>query len=512
VSVVATTQTAAPRSSSEGRTKTSYREILKSSAVIGGSSVVNVLLGIVRTKALAVLIGTEGMGLFGAYSSITNLVGGIAGMGIGSSGVRQIAEAAGTNDRERIARTILVLRRTVFVLGALGMLALLILCRPISKATFGSTAYAGSLALLSVTVLFAGVTGGQTALVQGMRRIGDLAALSIWGAVLGTILSIPVIFVFREKGIVPFLVTVSALTILTSWWYTRKIKVERARLTASVLWTEARSLLSMGVVFMASSVMASAVAYVTRVLVIRQMGLEAAGLYQAAWTLSSVYVGFVLGAMGADYYPRLTAVARDNVEVNCLVNEQTEAALLMAVPGILGTLTLSPWVIHLLYSTQFEPAVDILRWQVLGVLGRVVSWPIGFVLLAKGCAKTFFWTELSSNIVHLCLIWLGMKWFGLSGLGMAFFGVYVFYGLLVYLVVRHRSGFQWTIANLQLGMGVLMLTAGVFLATGHWLPPTWGVVLGAAATVAACLYSFRRLARHLGWSDSLAKIRRLRGR
>jgi PST family polysaccharide transporter len=145
----------------------------------------------------------------------------------------------------------------------------------------------------------------------------------------------------------------------------------------------------------------------------------------------------------------------------------------------------------------------------LGVLGRVITWPIGFVLLAKGCAKTFFWTELASNIVHLGLIWLGMKWFGLSGLGMAFFGLYFFYGFLIYFVVRVQSGFRWTTPNLRLGMGVLMLTAGVFLATSHWLAPVWGVVLGGAATVASCLYSFRRLARHLGRPSLVAMIKKL---
>jgi enterobacterial common antigen flippase len=476
----------------------SYRQILKSSALIGGSSVVNVLFGIVRTKVLAVLIGTEGMGLFGAYGSLTTMVGGIAGMGISKSGVRQIAEAAGTNDQQKIARTILVLRRTALILGFLGMLALLALCKPISRMTFGSTAHSGSLAFLSVTVLFASVTGGQTALVQGMRKIRDLAALSIWGAVLGTIVSIPVIFLFREKGIVPFLVIVSALAILTSWWYARKIKVERVRLTLPAAFTEARGLLGMGVVFMASGVMANAVAYLTRVLVIRQIGLNAAGLYQAAWTLSGVYVGFVLGAMGADYYPRLTAVAGDNAEVNRLVNEQTEAALLMAVPGILGTLTFAPWVIHVLYSARFEPAVSILRWQVLGVLGQVITWPIGYVLLAKGCAKTFFLTELASGILHLGLIWLGMKYFGLSGLGMAFFGLYVFFGPLIYLVVRHQSGFRWTRANLRLGIGILLVTAVVFLTTPGGLLGGWGTAIGGLMTVVTGVFCARRVMKYIG--------------
>jgi PST family polysaccharide transporter len=246
------------------------------------------------------------------------------------------------------------------------------------------------------------------------------------------------------------------------------------------------------------------------------MDLKAAGLYQAAWTLSSVYVGFVLNAMGADYYPRLTAVASDNKEVNRLVNEQTEAALLMVLPGILGTLTFAPLVIHLFYSAEFEPAVGILRWQILGILGRVISWPVGFVLLAKGCARTFFWTELASNLVHLSLIWLMMRWFGLNGLGMAFFGLYVFYGLLVWVVVRRLSGFSWTRANLRLGGGVSLAAVFVFLATAGRLPAIVGVGLGALLTFAAGIYAAHHLIRRAGctgWADVWARLQaRRRGR
>lgn len=44
-------------------------------------------------------------------------------------------------------------------------------------------------------------------------------------------------------------------------------------------------------------------------IVVRSLGLDAAGLFQAAATLSTLYIGVILTAMGADFYPRLTAVA-----------------------------------------------------------------------------------------------------------------------------------------------------------------------------------------------------------
>ena len=69
----------------------SYGQMLKSSTIIGGSSVVNVLIGIVRVKVNS--------GLIGLYSSISQVAGTVSNMG-SSSCLRQIAAAASRNARE----------------------------------------------------------------------------------------------------------------------------------------------------------------------------------------------------------------------------------------------------------------------------------------------------------------------------------------------------------------------------------------------------------------------------
>ena len=100
----------------------SYGQILRSTALIGASSVAAMALGVVRAKVMAVLLGPAGVGLFGLYGSIVELTQSLAGMGVNSSGVRQIAAAVGSGDADRVARTVAVLRRTSLALGALGAL------------------------------------------------------------------------------------------------------------------------------------------------------------------------------------------------------------------------------------------------------------------------------------------------------------------------------------------------------------------------------------------------------
>ncbi|MGA2331881.1 MAG: hypothetical protein ABSG75_08985 [Syntrophales bacterium] len=59
----------------ESFVQNSYRQIFKSTTLIGRSQVINVYLGIIRTKILAVLLGPSGVGIIGIYTSITGLVG-----------------------------------------------------------------------------------------------------------------------------------------------------------------------------------------------------------------------------------------------------------------------------------------------------------------------------------------------------------------------------------------------------------------------------------------------------
>lgn len=486
--------------SAETSTKSekSYGQIVKSSALIGGSSVLNIGFSIVRTKALALLFGPSGYGLFGIYDSICNLTRTVAGMGINTSGVRQIAEAVGTGDRHRIACTVITLRRVAFCTGALGALFLLVCSKPLSLLTFGDSRHLAAMALLSLAVFFGDVSAGQGAVIQGMRRIADLARMNVLGAFYGTVFSIAIVYLYyrhgiAEQGVVPALVCVAAMGILTSWWYARKVRVEPVRVTLPQAMTEASALLKLGVVLMASSFMMLGSGYLIRIFALREISMEAAGFYQAAWAFSVLYVNFILQAMGADFFPRLTAVAKDNQECNRLVNEQAEVGLLAACPGVLGTLAFAPLVIVLFYSAKFGPAVGILRWFCLGMALRVASWPMGFILLARGERKIFFWTELLGNLVLIGLTWLGIKLFRLDGIGVAFFGSYVIYFAGIYVVVRRLCGFRWSKANHKLGLLFTPLIAVVF-ASWYFLPRLGGHNAGRG---------FRRIGRFLFAEDAL---------
>jgi PST family polysaccharide transporter len=475
-----------------------YRGILKSTSVIGGSSLINLLIGMVRTKFVAVLLGPGGTGVMGVYSAIIVMVSTISSMGISSSGVRQIAEAHGTGDPDRVARTATTIRRTVWLTGFLGMGVMVFGCVFFSRSVFGTDNYAVSIALIGITILLGNIAVGQSCILQGTRRISDLAKVGIIGALNGTAISIPCFYFLGQEGIVPSLILTSVATLATSWWYAQRIAVKPVAVSWRESRLEATHLLRFGLPLMLAGLMTALSGYLIRILLIRKVGLDGVGIWQAAFSLSGILVNFVLGAMGTDYYPRLTAVAGDDVRVREEVNAQTEIALLLAVPGLAATIIFAPLAIPVFYSGKFDAAVDILRWSVYGIFGRVVSWPLGFVILAKGMGKTFFCSEALCSAFYVFAVWFCIRIWGLRGTGIAFLLLYLVATIMIYALTYKIGRTTWTgttIAHIGI-FGAILALIGLISA---FVVSSWQrIPLSLILLTALSLYSLHRLSQKSG--------------
>ena len=354
----------------------SFRRILKTTSIIGGASLISILIGMVRTKFVALLLGPAGIGLMGMFGTITGVIGSFSGMGLATSGVRKIAEGYGSDNEEKIARSVKTLRKTVWVTGILGMLIAMVGSVLWSKISFGSTEYTAAIALLGITILLDSVSTGQSCILQGTRRIADLAKINIIGATIGTLISIPCFYFWGMEGIVFSLVLFSIARLMISWWFARRVAIRQLHLSWRESREEALQLLTFGLPIMLSTLGGTLTAYVIRLILIQKFGMEGVGSFVAAFSLSGVIVNFVLSAMGSDYYPRLIAIASDNQKIANEVNAQTEMGLMLAMPGLAATLIFAPIIVEVFYSNEFEAVTGILRWLVFGIFGRIILWPL----------------------------------------------------------------------------------------------------------------------------------------
>ena len=472
--------------------KSSHRQILRSSSIIGGASVVNILVGLLRTKVAAVLLGPAGVGIIGLLQSLMVTASAVSALGFGTVGTRQVAEAAGSNDEVAMAQARRALFWGTILLALVGASIFWLLRNVLAQKVFGDTAYSGSVGWLALGVALGVIAGSQIALLNGLRRVGDIARVSILSAVLSTAIGIVSVWQWGSRGILAFVLAAPAASFIFGLWFaTRVPRIVAPDTPLRSLFGQWSVMARLGTSFMLAGLAVAVGHLLVRTMVQRELGPEALGHFQAAWMISMTYIGFVLSAMGTDYYPRLTATIKDHSATNRLVNEQTEVALLLAGPVFLGMLGFAPWVIEVLYSSQFGDAVAVLRWQILGDLIKVAGWPMGFIILAAGDGRAFMLVDIISISVFAILTWIGLPIVGIEATGMSFLAMYMVYLPVVFILGRRRTGFLWQrrVAVLFL---VLFATAALVFVIGAWSSLA-GALIGFLTATVLGIYGFVRL-------------------
>ncbi|MGK0500808.1 MAG: PST family polysaccharide transporter [Oceanicoccus sp.] len=478
---------------------TSHRQVFRSSAIIGGSSVINMLIGIVKVKVLAVLLGPVGIGLMGLYLNVMSIASTLAGCGMASSGVRQVASSA--DDAETLA----VVRRALWlgslILGVAGMAILWLLGEQIAQWVFGDRVHASEVGWLGVGLLFTLIAGSQTALLQGMRLITDLAWVSILSALVAALVGVFAVYLLGKEGVLWFVLTAPAANFLVVTYYTARLPQPTLAYNLTAIKQQWLALLKLGIPLMAAGLIMLVTQLAVRSIVLRELGLDASGYFQASWAISFTYIGFVLNAMAMDYFPRLTKAINDHEQAEKLVNEQAEMALLLAGPVLIAMITLAPWIIDLLYTQSFSPAAEILRWQVLGDIFKVASVPLVFIFLATGHGGVAIGTQLIWSAAYLGPLVLGIGEFGLVMAGVGFFLAYLIYYVVVAIFANKLIGFKLTPRNGCFTLLLLVCAATIMFFTTQSV--TAGYTVGLLAMLLVSAYSLRRLDHLIGLREWL---------
>jgi len=474
----------------------SHRQILRSSAIMGAASFINICLRIISVKALAVLLGPVGMGLIGMYNSILTTASNFASLGIGTSSVCYIAKARGKDDKALVNQVIQALGTVTLFLALLGMITVFIFRRNIAAATFGDTTHEKEVGWLAIAVFVAVGSTSVQALLQSFRFIGDQARTQILSCFVGTVVAIGSVLLLGKNGIIIFITATPVAALVFGWHFAKKVPYDKTPWRSSRIIFHIKDLIRMGfMVMIAGSFMSWGILLLLSKIT-RDFGIETTGIFQAAWSVSFVYMTFTLDAMGRDYFPRLTEVADNNEELTRLINEQMHVALVLGAPVLIGMVVFAPIIVEFLYSASFRDAGPIIQWMTFGNLLKLVGWPMGFVVLSKGKSYLFLITQVEWVVIFLLLSWFGLAKFGILGAGMAFAAAYFFHVCFVYFLVKWISGYKFSNENL-FKAGVIG-GACAFLLFISMKSIIISYVLGFFVAAIASVLSYHQLEKMLG--------------
>lgn len=460
----------------------SYNHVLKYTGLLGGVQGFYILISIIRNKLTALLVGEVGMGLSDLYSRSIELLGNTTNFGMGFSAVRRLSELYETGSYREQASFVRTIRSWALLTAILGMVVGVGLSPLLSRWVMGNDEHTLAFALLAPAVAFATLTGGEMAILKGMRRLKQMAANSAMGALATLLLTAPLYAWMGIRGVIPVILATSAVVFFLNLRAAITLFPYRIAPFHRVVLRNGSPLIRLGAAYIAAGILGSGAEMLIRaVMVSSEGGLAQSGLYAAGLTLTVSYARLVFVAMDADYFPRLSAAVSDPQRMNTTINRQIDVLVLLMAPFLIGFALFLPFIIELLYTERFLAAVPMVICALPYMFFKAIYSPIAYLPLAEGAGRTYLMMELLYDGMLAVCVTVGFHWGGLTGagIGLSLANLMDFVGLTG--VYRYRYGFHFAAATWQraLGQGVLLLM-GLWLA---WQPLLWlrwtggGVVL-----------------------------------
>lgn len=285
----------------------SYSHILKYTGLFGGVQGLSILVGIVRNKLVALILGPDGMGLLSLFNSTIKLVSDSTNFGLSMSAVKNLSEAYDTGDDAAVRHAVRLVRSWSLFTALLGMLVCLLLSPFLDHWTFTWGNHTLHFIMLSPVVALMAITSGETAILKGLRQLRALALISVCCVLLALVCSVPLFYEFGQSGVVPSIALFALMQCLATIVFSFRLYRPVFSLSRSLM-GEGSSMVRLGIAFVFAGILGSGAEFVVRSYLNTSGQLTAVGLYNAGYVMTMTYAGMVFSAMETDYFPRLSGI------------------------------------------------------------------------------------------------------------------------------------------------------------------------------------------------------------
>ena len=485
----------------------SYSHVLKYTGLFGGVQGMNILVGIVRNKLVATILGPAGMGLIALFNSTINLLSNSTNLGIPMSAVKNISQAYDNGDEMHLKKNVMMVRSWCLLTALVGMFLCICLSSLLSKWTFGWGNHTLHFVLLSPIVGMLAITGGEMAILKGVRQLKQLASISVYNVILALVISVPLYFFFGEAAIVPSLVLMAMaqmlLTINRSYrLFPFSITKDKQQLS------EGMEMVRLGIAFVLAGILGSGADFLIRSFLSYTSSLETVGLYSAGYMMTMTYAGMVFSAMETDFFPRLSACHHLSTTSNTVVNRQIEVSFLLISPMLVFFTISLPILMPLLYSGKFTPVIGMMQVTVFAMYFRALKLPMAYMPLAKGDSKSYLLLEAIYDVLLVIAVVFSFRKWGLWGCGLAITLVGIIDLFVILFYTRYKYDFHVSCqvtryVMMQLPFGILAF-AMTFIQN-PWIYWIAGILLGFASLCVSVLILRRKTSL---WESLKARIKR----
>jgi O-antigen/teichoic acid export membrane protein len=460
-------------------------KIISGLSSVGKVSLASLVLGLLLSKIIATLHGPIGLANFSIIKQ-TILTFSFFSVGAQAVVVQGIACRNGDARKSYFVQTFVV-HLLIAVISALLLFGVYVLFAH-SLLAAASFLFEIPVVLILVSIAFATMYFFGKSALNGFRAINELLLVEI----VGPFIMIAVLFFgfYFEYLAVPTLLT---LAFLFSYVVTSLLAVFLAVCKGRVLHGFLRHFFSGSKRdvwnFFSASAFSTGAALIgaicllfSKLGIVANFGLESAGYFDAAWSISSAYLAILVGTFSIYYLPTLSSDARLERRVE-IVRKMFRIATIFSSVMICTVVSSKVAILEILYTSEFTPTLSLLGWMFVGDFFKICAWVLALVSVSKGHFRTFFITEFFYWAVFSGVSWtLGWLSVGLESVGLLYSVLYFILFLFYVFEVKIENSIvlmrgEWF--SFFLGLGFICICSALSWGelTTNWLSTALAVIV-----------------------------------
>lgn len=409
--------------------------MFKVTSLNGISVLVKIVTGFVTSKIIAVFLGPSGMALVGNFRNFITAVENIGTVGFQNGIIKYVADF---HNKEDSLKSFLATVTTIIFIVVLLLSGVLFFTADYWNVKLFGAHFQYDTIFKTLAFCLPWYIGSilLTSVLNGLEAYGKVIQINIIGNVLGMLLSLGLIYQYKEFGALLAIVMAPTIVFLVTVFYLYKklnyFKISFSNLNSTFL----KNLSEYSLMALVSAVLGPIVLLSLRNTVIHTISYEAAGYWEALVRISSYYFLFLSTILTVYYLPKLSK-SESEAATKKLFWSYFKGIIPFFIIGLVVLYFSRAYLIPLLFSHDFQPVSDLFFWQFIGDVFKAISLILGYQFFAKKLTKAF----IISEVFSFAVLWISghylMSVFGIEGIVMANAVTYAVY--LITLTVYFRK-------------------------------------------------------------------------
>lgn len=409
--------------------------LIKTSVLTAISTIIKLIAGFVINKVIAIYVGPSGLAVIGQLQNFIGIVTTFSNGAITSGIVKYTAEYQTIEQKQKIFSSSIIISLfcsliiSIFLFGFSDYLSEIIL---------KDTKYSSVFIVFGLTVFLFALNTILMSILNGQKEIKKYVLVNIASSVFSLFFTSFLIMQLNLIGALYALVTNQSIIFFVTLGFVIKSNWFKLEYFKQGVDKESLVKLSRYSLMAITSALTVPVSHlIVRNYIGENLGWDSAGYWQGVWYISTMYLMLVTTTLSVYYLPRLSEI-QDNVELKKEIFNGYKIILPIVIVTSISIFFFKEYIIVIAFSDKFMPMMELFAWQLIGDVIKIVSWLLGYLLIAKAMTKVFIYTEILFSALFVVFSVIFVDIFGLVGITYAYSLNYFLHLVMMIYFFRKR--------------------------------------------------------------------------